>query len=251
MTLATVIDITKPPYSAVPGTDCWRAFQSACDDCLADAPHNDGNNNPHRIYVPGNLLAYLVSRPILADAQRLSFVGDGAYLSVIQTMGFADVLQFGVSRTSGGRTLTPMSAFWVDATPILDGSVGQRYGLRTNGVAYAYFQGSPFDMGPQGTANWSATRHLTIDFGIYNPAGWNGGDQGIRLFGAGDPDNGKPSPFYCGVIGSSTSLFFDFAASDGVKRRATFAMPAPSMLLQRVSIQLDLTQPSVLAFVNG
>jgi hypothetical protein len=249
----TVIDITKPPYSAVADgqTDCWGAFKQACDDCLGDPPNNNGINNPHTIYVPGSASPYVVSQPILADAQQLSFVGDGAYLSVIQAAGFSDVLQFGVPRTSGGRTLT--SAFWVDATTILDSSVSQpkRYGLRTNGIAYAYFQGTPFDMGPQGTANWSGTRQLTIDFAFYNnsAAGWYGGDQGIRLFGVGSADGKAPSPFYCGV--SNAIVRFDFAASDGVWRFVTFALPTPSLLLQRVSIQLDLTQPAVQAYVNG
>src|ERR1700740_3569909 len=93
-----VINITQPPYSAVPGADCWLAFQQACADCLTDG-------KPHGIYVPGNALPYLLSRPILADALNLSFAGDGAYLSVIQAAGerFSDVLQFGVPRVSGGQ----------------------------------------------------------------------------------------------------------------------------------------------------
>ena len=254
-----IINIADYP-PPVGSDDWWHSYQQAVDTILT-------SGKPGIIYTPGRSDPYPISKPILADANNLSFVGDGVDVSVIQVNGerYSDAIQFGVARTSRKKvgdsyidqTLTPFSDFWVDATPILDGSIGQppRYGLRTKGIAYAYFQGTPFDMGPVEMTNWSATQQLTLDFAIYNPAGWNGGDQGIRLFGLGSPDNRLPSPFYCGVAGSSTTLFFDFATSDSVVRRVQFtpmatAQPLDSYL-KRVSIQLDLTQPSVLAFVNG
>ena len=160
MTLPSVIDVTVPidplvlPAGAVPGTDCWAAFQKACDASLLDG-------KPHCIYVPGHALPYRVSRPILADASMLSFRGDGEGLSVIQAIGHHDVLQFGVRRDSNVRDpITDTwkkrkvdSTYWVDSNATvqgvpdyLDAYAGQRYGLRTNGDAYVYFQGTPFDM---------------------------------------------------------------------------------------------------------
>ncbi|MBV9125332.1 MAG: hypothetical protein JO112_18410, partial [Planctomycetes bacterium] len=113
------IDITQPPYKAIPGTDCAPAFQAACDDCRADG-------RPHVIYIPGNAAPYLLNQPIFADADNLAFVGDGERLSVIRVNGqcFPDALQFGVRQTSikvtaSGmhidQTLTPVSDFWIDA----------------------------------------------------------------------------------------------------------------------------------------
>jgi hypothetical protein len=254
-----MINIADYPPT-VGSDDWWPSYQKAVDTIRT-------SGKPGVIYTPGRKNPYLISKPILADADYLSFVGDGADVSVIQVKGecYSDAIQFGVGRTSiknlGDlsipQTLTPFSEYWIDSTlspdgqqPYLDATADQRYGLRTRGIAYAYFQGTPFDMGPLGTVNWSETRQLTIDFVIYNPAGWYGGDQGIRLFGAGSPDAPKPSPFYCGVGGSSATISFDYAVSDGVHRRATFNLPAPSTPMQRISIQMDLTQPSVLAFVN-
>jgi hypothetical protein len=255
LTLPSVIDITQPPYNVNPSTDpdCWRKFQDACDACLSELPRQ-----PHCIYVPGNSLPYYVSRPILADAEYLSFRGDGEYLSVIQAKELSDVLQFGVTRESRSLPGAPAkqldSSFWVDATPYLDSTVGRRHGLRTNGQAYVYFHGTPFDMGPPEQANWSHTQQLTLDFAIQIEGGWIGSGDGVRLFGVGDWDHENPSPFYCGFQAydnSSSTLSFYFATSDGVARRARFFVPSPSPLLQRISIQLDLTRSVVLAFVNG
>ena len=116
-----LVNITDYP-PAIGSNDWWPSYQKVVDAILA-------SKLPGTIYTPGRIEPYLISRPILADAPNLSFVGDGERLSTIQVDGFSDAIQFGVARTSVkqldhgtiAQSLTPYSDYWIDCKLAPDG----------------------------------------------------------------------------------------------------------------------------------
>lgn len=91
---ATILDVTKPPFNAVPGTDCTAAIQSAIDTART-------NNNNSIVYLPCSVsVAYYTTKYLISSS--LNVTGSNY---TIQGSGYQTQLIW--NPFNGGTTTTP------------------------------------------------------------------------------------------------------------------------------------------------
>jgi hypothetical protein len=230
----------------------WVRLQSFIDHLKTEQASEGVGSLGFELYFPACKLGYFIDRPLLCDVQNLSLRGDGMCLSSIRSIHPHDILVFGLRRDAIGGPTGPQTlnaSFFEDGSGVTQNLGRTLFALRTRGSAFGYFQGTPLDRGEDDYASWGNTKHLTIDFFVSSHAGWTL-PQGVRLFGIGAVDQDLQC-FSCVVNPDSPVVGFDFLTNDGGRRRAEFNLPSKATMDYRISLQLDLVDREVAAYVDG
>jgi hypothetical protein len=194
-------------------TDSTAAIQAAIDAAGAASVADDAVNpgaGPRRIvFLPGGNKPYLISAPLKIRSKRVCLRGDGVGLTQLKATGsFAgDMIWIGMEL---GSILPDATPYRVDATSILDGTTGQRYGYDFQAVSgkpsYLSFSTCQLASGAGSAAGtylhdrWSETKVMTVSFIAYIPANTHASPVTRNIVGIG---NGSlPAPWYVQTYGS-------------------------------------------------
>jgi hypothetical protein len=211
------------------------------------------------IYIPAG--DWYVDRPIFVDTQAVRIVGEGIDVSRVFGTASHDVFVVGVVRKPAGNGLTP--AHLVDlftggtaGAPLLDSTAvsaaGQRWGLRTLGDAHLAQVGGAFDAatGDYYVGNRQITIDAAVDF--TRSPGTGGFPASGSLFGL--SSSGQAMPWFLVVQNGAFRCAFRTQApgiDQGVERSFTFGSLGGSPGLVRFTVQIDLINAQVQAWVNG
>lgn len=245
-----------------------QAAHDAAAAAVAAWQAHDGSRTPlATVFIPGAKDPYVVKSPVFVDGTFIRFQGEGSGASHGSRIAMATGSAFpnfvvGLSRTAGG--VVPNAIYrpdlWNGGSPKLDATAvsgaGRRWGLRTNGDLFVFSHGSSLSHGGisptygDQPSYWIEESCLTIDFAIEGFAA--GKVPSGPLFGVGY--NLFPSPYFVNSGGNgSFGITISYqTAKFGPATTSTYTFSAGSAVgVQRISIQVDLVNRVVLAWVNG
>lgn len=211
------------------------------------------------IYIPAG--DWFVDRPMFIDSPGIRVVGEGIDVTRVRGQGGHDIFTIGVARKPLGKALTP--GHLVDlfnggssSSPLLDSTAvsapGQRWGLRTLADAHLAQVGGGLDAASGDY--YVGVRQITIDAAVdfTNSPGTGLFPSSGCLFGLSSV--GQAMPWYLIVSGGALKCAFRTQApgiDQGVERSFTFGSLTGSPGLVRFTVQIDLINAQVLAWVNG
>jgi hypothetical protein len=249
------------------GFDNGPALQAAHDalasriKAAATGPGTSGT-----VFIPGNAQPYLIGTSVYVDHPWITFEGEGSstyllsgpigdYSPPIFVLGLNRPKTLGGPFHQGFRSLRP------DLFGVLDATAaprrGQRWGFRSYRDAFIQSQGSPFACGGESKLgfpfvdNWAETQTLTIECALEGFA--NGKiPPSTTVLGIGDGYNLFPFILIVNEAGDFSLTMQGQAERFGpaVGGGLTFPQAARGGV-QRLTIQIDLANALVIAFMNG
>ena len=256
-------------YGGRPGDFTGASVDNAIERIRAAYTARDAGKSrkPVVIYFRDSKDPWWTKTPIFLDRDDIELRGAGRRATVLQSaVALPGVVIVAQSRAplnstipvaQGSKSPLTLSAdHWVDAYGRLDssaaGSPGLRWGIRTKNDAHVAFWACPFTHGFVDPAkkipdSWTGIRKLTIDFAVDSGSGTQlaAGD----LFGLGSLAEGVLSPWVM-LASATNTVQFKARLSDGNNRTWSFSLGQATGLV-KVTFQIDLTNATVQAYVNG
>lgn len=244
-----VRDISRPPYNASPAGDPTAnrlAIQKALDD-----PAPAGLQQGIRVVVPPGRFP-TDGRPLWMEQHYTSLAGVNRDVSWIINDGHNPLLLIGMSRTPMGVALTPDHFF--PLAPLLDGSVGQRYGFLSKADSHIAMGPGPFMNGPrpipgQTPKYWADVSSFTVDWGVQQDmVPFRQGPQ----FGMYFQNRAYPWAVSTNGVSNGSWALQVQVVQGGADRQIAVMFPAPlTGGNHKLTASIDLVNRKILGYVDG